>query len=252
MKIRWIPVACASIVVPAFALLAASPAPQGSGGTGVGGFSSPTQNGDETIKISYKDANGANQNLETTTGQFGSRNKADDLTKGMGAAAKAEKIRDAINAASGTSGITATAAGGVVTVTPPAGGSITKFDVTNNTSEKNNWQKVHSFAAAGEAGNAEAHATFLGSPQGEDDDGNDAIVRLGTNRHVSEAASADFESARALCLFLVQDLVENGVAASYDEDCKTIHITIDEDLDERVLYGCSDVGLRQEVEFSLE
>lgn len=226
-------------------------------------------NGDEILSFTYKDGPTApKKTVELQTGQTGTANIGDDITKGTTAAQKAEKLVAAINAkaaeiagAGNPLPFQATAAGHTISlVTNAPNHSLDNLRLTNNTNQKRDKVKISkdpaALAMAAPPSPPErvtvqvAHVIFIGGLQGTNDDGLPAEVRLGTDRHEVVAQTSAFDSLEAMCAFLVRALVSNGVAASLVLPT-VVRIDLDE-TDDGVVYGCDDTSVHHSASIELK
>lgn len=203
---------------------------------------SPTKSGDDTINITYKDAQGVSHALPAPTGQPG--NSSDDLTKGMSEVDKATRYAEAINdaaaaaaEANGTPGqppVAASSLGSHVTVTGANGFTLDHVNVSSNTS-----QKVKGLATltVGSFASLPGEPLLLGTVEftdgiaGRTMDGEPSFVSVGTDRYVATLPTAPFTRLEDLTLALVDSLQANGVRATASADGLTILILLDADID---------------------
>ncbi len=223
-----------------------------SGGVGIGTFSKVKKAGDETITINYKDYEGEVKTITTATGEFGSNHTGDDLPKGMSGEDKAARIASAINAEAQAGGhpIAVNVMGHVITVgTTGNAKGLTKFDVSNNTRQKHNKTWVsHSINEV----HQEAYVYLTGGVAGHewDSDETQSEIRVGTARHLVVKMPSHNTPLATLASEIVEELIHHGVSASLVRPT-IIRIVLDEEMDCRLHYGCTDAGVNMTAEVEL-
>ncbi len=207
-----------------------------------GTFSTPKKSNDEFVTVRWKDKDGNNHSFGGQTGQPGTKNKDDDLPKGMDPKEKAKRIKKALEGSGLDVGLNADGDG--VVVKPPAGGKIKGFKVTNNTRERRNRTRITSAAGAAQV----AHLHVEGFVAGFDGDGEPAELSFGAEGWAVVLETAAFPDVPGLVAAMAAELAGFGFAVEVTSD-RSLTMSLPDGA--TLAYGCTDEGLVQSAEVAL-
>ncbi len=224
-------------------------------GTGIITVSSPTKTADDSISVSYKDKEGNNQSVTASTGESGSANTGDDLSKDMSAEDKAIRYKKALDESALVTehGGTVTANGSAVTIYVP-GGSVKSISFANNTKQKDLEGDVHgSMPSIGGTGmeliatpyTKIGRMTLTGFASGVDDDGMPSMLKIGTDRGTVLIAPQAGQSAGSIAWMLVSQLRSQYRIQTMCPAPGVVDVYLHQGVDGGLKWGTSDTGVDQ-------